>query len=731
MNNINFTFDSIWKDLDSPVLDPYKRAFNVALPFLCLYGPVAAALPIGLGIRKIYYLTRNIDSASQPPQWEKNAWIAAECTATLFHLGLTYVSPIGGALFSSGLLLGKQTYHMGVHFSKKEWDQFNKELLGTMVTVVHLFAIFSASPGLIAISITLRSLSELKESYSYYQEGKWPEMLTTLILAMIRLSGARSYASQAWHQHTNKSLTPQDADKLFKQLSQQRKNFTEKPPSQNSSKEDDTLCPSPTEETIDFGQILEQEGFSKTIEGVYFRQFSEHCLENLDFSGIRFKNCFLFERVMSNSTFNRCAFINCILDSTQIENTHFSFCRFDRVSLNHVTIQNSSFTNCVFTDSAFFHNTLERVDFNQSSLQGIYFNDSLLREVNWRSSALKESIFLGVQAENSSIENCDLTDAVFCEAENTLDIGISNIRESTKPIISITWDFEGPGTFAQIICKKLQENGMVPLKFQAIPIGVKPWGVQVETNAILNSLERVQVASARCIGEKLLAFRASGSEIDKIYNQAALISKFAHGHLLPGGEDIEPELYYEETSPFMGVAYVHGMRLRFPFYRKRENPEKFTKSLLELSILHHADLEDQQVMGICRGSQMINIFYSGTLCHHVTDQMGVQTLHALPLTSSKIEELKDDLFGSAEELHAFSLHHQCADEIGKGLHVLYESPTGVPKVLVHENGRVVATQFHPEVDDNPEIIEEDPNFLKSAPLFQGLFQRLAQKSQQK
>ena len=94
------------------------------------------------------------------------------------------------------------------------------------------------------------------------------------------------------------------------------------------------------------------------------------------------------------------------------------------------------------------------------------------------------------------MERCDLTDAVFCEAESGLNLENSNLRKITKPVVSITWDFLDEGHFAQIICEKLKENGIVPLKFQAVPAGVNPSLVVKEVEEVFSSFENVQILSA-------------------------------------------------------------------------------------------------------------------------------------------------------------------------------------------------------------------------------------------
>lgn len=816
MNEVISTFNYIWKDLNSIDLEPCKRATQIALPFLYLHAPIAAAGSLSLGIYTIYHLSKEFDPNSP---WQKNSWVAAKCAASAFHLGITYASPLGGALLSSGTLLGKQVYHLGDHLSKKDFAKFRNELLETMVTIVHLSAIFSGLPALISLSIVFRSLSTLKESYSSYRAGEWPEALASLVLAIIQLSSARPYISETWRQYFRKNLSQQDLDEFFRDLSQRRKNSAEITPHQPLPDRDcsPALATDSPVVQADLRPIISE----IIIEDICFDLSSQH-LEWLDFSDLIFKNCSFSRATMENSTFQYVEFINCRFDSLsfkdcKLKGTSFRHCKLDTIQFEAISfdeeckfkssliknswflssefktnrfisskIRGSSFANCLFKDTAFFDNDIERVAFEQSTVQDTSFNDSRLKEVQWLSSEFRESTFLGVQAENSAIKSSNLIDTVFCEAESALVSGNSNFRENKKPVVSITWNFLEEGIYTPLACEKLKKNGMVPLKFQAFPIGIDPLLVEKEVYTALANLEHVQIASAHCLGEKLLLCADPGSQLDKIYKQAALIAKFSQAHLLPGGNNIEAQLYGKKQVPLWylnkdlervigKVSEVRNRNLVIPhnqnvtkhfsismpgwgearcksticihssgfsrsfhssegskeLLRKirylifhAEDIEVYTKSLLELSILSHANHRKQKVLGICRGAQMINVFYNGTIRFVGGEgEEGIQAFRSLPLASSKAEQLKKELFG-VDNIHGFSMHYQCADKIGDGLHVLYESETGVPKMIVHENGRVIGSQCHPEMYDDSDTIE-DPNFLKSAPLFRGLFQRLA------
>lgn len=101
-------------------------------------------------------------------------------------------------------------------------------------------------------------------------------------------------------------------------------------------------------------------------------------------------------------------------------------------------------------------------------------------------------------------------------------------------------------------------------------------------------------------------------------------------------------------------------------------------------------------MGVCRGSQLINVYHGGTLKQHVDDHMGVQ--HELTTLETAPEFAKQIMKGiiTTDRLTGFSAHHQAADKIGKGLAVVLKVDD-TPEALISEDGNFIATQFHPEI----------------------------------
>jgi putative glutamine amidotransferase len=151
------------------------------------------------------------------------------------------------------------------------------------------------------------------------------------------------------------------------------------------------------------------------------------------------------------------------------------------------------------------------------------------------------------------------------------------------------------------------------------------------------------------------------------------------GLLLPGGADIPPSEYGEEAHE--SVELLDEDRYEFEKGLVREWIEKTDKPLL----------------GICLGSQWINVATGGTLVQDIptevkTDHRG--TSH--PITLESGSRLATIL--GTTELEVNSFHHQAADRIGKGLRAVAKAPDGVVEATetTDPDRFLIGVQWHPE-----------------------------------
>ncbi len=151
------------------------------------------------------------------------------------------------------------------------------------------------------------------------------------------------------------------------------------------------------------------------------------------------------------------------------------------------------------------------------------------------------------------------------------------------------------------------------------------------------------------------------------------------GLLLPGGVDIDPSRYGQENRGSVGIV---------PLLDE-----------LQFAMLDDFVRRGKPVLGICRGQQLINVYFGGTLIQdlptgfrHRSVRPGLDRVHGC-----RTEEGSwlHDIYG-ASFMHN-SAHHQACDVPGKGIIVDGRcDEDGVTEAIHHGSLPVFGVQFHPE-----------------------------------
>lgn len=187
---------------------------------------------------------------------------------------------------------------------------------------------------------------------------------------------------------------------------------------------------------------------------------------------------------------------------------------------------------------------------------------------------------------------------------------------------------------------------------------------------------RVAIPTIRGVAEKYAqALTMLGAEPVLLHERTA--AGF-DGLLLPGGvADVTPARYGQEP---------HGSK----------NPNEALDAH-QFAVLESFVQAGKPVFGICRGHQVVNVFFGGTLvqdmpraAHHIFGE--VYLAHGAVAAA---DGFLAPLYG--ERFSVNSSHHQCVDGVGKGLRVVLRADDGTPEALQHESLPVWSVQWHPEL----------------------------------
>lgn len=156
------------------------------------------------------------------------------------------------------------------------------------------------------------------------------------------------------------------------------------------------------------------------------------------------------------------------------------------------------------------------------------------------------------------------------------------------------------------------------------------------------------------------------------------------GLLLMGGGDVEPSRYGAAPD----VPGLYGVE-----------PDR---DAFEIALLRAAERDRLPTLAICRGAQVMNVAFGGTLHPHLPDVVGVGT-HGEPLSGGPV---RHDIKLAAERLAAratgaevvsgSSHHHQGLGRLGEGLVATGWTEDGLVEALELETGWMLGVQWHPE-----------------------------------
>jgi len=164
---------------------------------------------------------------------------------------------------------------------------------------------------------------------------------------------------------------------------------------------------------------------------------------------------------------------------------------------------------------------------------------------------------------------------------------------------------------------------------------------------------------------------------------ASVVLDGLDGLILTGGLDVQPELYGAARHPLT-------------------DPARADRDEWELALLAGARERGIPVFGICRGLQLINVAYGGTLHQHLPEALGTERYK---IGGGVFAENTVDVDAStklagligAGPYGVHSYHHQGVDRLGEGLVVTARTDDGLVQAFeAPGDDYLVAVQWHPE-----------------------------------
>lgn len=158
------------------------------------------------------------------------------------------------------------------------------------------------------------------------------------------------------------------------------------------------------------------------------------------------------------------------------------------------------------------------------------------------------------------------------------------------------------------------------------------------------------------------------------------------GIILIGGADIHPSYYNEE--PIEQLGEVDSLR-----------------DVYDIALIRLAAQRGVPMLGICRGEQLINVAFGGTLYqdiptqypdttvrHHQKEPSSVATHTVCLLPGSVMAQITGRV-----QLFTNTHHHQAVKDVAPGFRITAWTTDSIPEAIESTDGRPIwGVQFHPE-----------------------------------
>jgi len=174
------------------------------------------------------------------------------------------------------------------------------------------------------------------------------------------------------------------------------------------------------------------------------------------------------------------------------------------------------------------------------------------------------------------------------------------------------------------------------------------------------------------------------------------------GLVLSGGSDVSPRSYRESAI-------------------RPEWEGDYVRDCYEIELVREFLDQEKPVLGICRGAQLINVAFGGTLYQDIKTQLPNALIHrhweiydqnVHTITFEKQSQLQR-LYPDTKAAKVNSVHHQAIKDLGKDLLIEARSLEDglIEAIRLNSPTYCMALQWHPEFHD-----PSDPTLLDGKPI---------------
>lgn len=177
------------------------------------------------------------------------------------------------------------------------------------------------------------------------------------------------------------------------------------------------------------------------------------------------------------------------------------------------------------------------------------------------------------------------------------------------------------------------------------------------------------------------ALARAGARSIRVYPGKEIDFSKVDGLLIGGGDDIDVKLYDQDLV-----------------LETRLDPKR---DALEQELLALAEQRDLPVLGICRGAQMLNVYYGGSLVPDIhalfEDLPRMRTALPRKWVNLRVDSRLHGILGK-KRLRVNSLHHQAVDRLGQDFRAIARDDSGIIQAIENDDHPfMIGVQWHPEL----------------------------------